>query len=105
MPPAGGRATRHSLTVDPALFAGVRPFQAGDSLRLVHWRATARLGRAVSRRFEPARGRTGMLVVDVRTVGWAVLTWDEDAFESLTVVAPSLARPILSHGPSPGIAA
>lgn len=105
MSPLGEQRARHSLTVDPALFAGVRPFQAGDSLRLVHWRATARLGRAVSRRFEPARGRTVMLVVDVQTVDGPVLTWDEDAFESLTVVAASLARRLLADGASLGIAA
>ena len=105
MSPLGERRARHSLTVDPALFAGVRPFQAGDSLRLVHWRATARLGSAVSRRFEPARGRTVMLVVDVQTVDGPVLTWDEDAFESLTVVAASLARRLLADGASLGMAA
>jgi uncharacterized protein (DUF58 family) len=103
--PLGERRARHSLTFDPALFAGVRPFQAGDSLRLVHWRATARLGSAVSRRLEPARGRTVMLVVDVQTVDGPVLTWDEDAFESLTVVAASLARRLLADGASLGMAA
>ncbi|HEY8921449.1 MAG TPA: DUF58 domain-containing protein [Candidatus Limnocylindria bacterium] len=105
MSPLGERRARHSLTVDPALFAGVRPFQAGDSLRLVHWRATARLGSAVSRRLEPARGRTMMVVVDVQTVDGPVLTWDEDAFESLTVVAASLARRLLADGASLGMAA
>jgi uncharacterized protein (DUF58 family) len=105
MSPLGERRARHSLTVDPALFAGVRPFQAGDSQRLVHWRATARLGRTVSRRLEPARGRAVMLVVDVQTVDGPVLTWDEDVFESLTVVAASLARRLLADGASLGMAA
>ena len=103
--PLAERRAHRSLTVDPALFAGVRPFQAGDSLRLVHWRATARLGSAVSRRFEPARGRTVVLVVDVQTVDGPVLTWDEDVFESLTVVAASLARRLLADGASLGMAA
>jgi len=103
--PLGERRARHSLTVDPALFAGVRPFQAGDSLRLVHWRATARLGSAVSRRLEPARGQTVMLVVDVQTVAGPVLRWDEDVFEGLTVVAASLARRLLADGASLGMAA
>jgi len=66
--PLGERRTRQSLTVDPALYAGVRPFQPGDSLRLVHWRATARIGSPVSRRLEPARGREAILIVDVQTV-------------------------------------
>lgn len=102
----GERRARHSLTVDPALFAGVRPFQPGDSFRQVHWRATARLGSTVSRRLEPARGRNAVLVVDVQTLdGPYWLTWDEDVFEELTVVAASLGRRLLADGASVGLAA
>jgi uncharacterized protein (DUF58 family) len=104
--PLGERRARSSLTVDPALFAGVRPFQHGDSMRQIHWRATARLGSPVSRRFEPARGREIVLMVDVQTLGghdW--LAWDEDAFESLCIVAASLARQMLADGASVGMAA
>ena len=104
--PLGERRTRHSLTVDPALYAGVRPFQPGDSLRQVHWRATARLGKPVSRRLEPARGREVILIVDVQTVdGPYWLTWDEDAFEGLCVIAASVARRLLDDGASVGAAA
>jgi uncharacterized protein (DUF58 family) len=103
--PLGERRARHSLTVDPALFAGVRPFQAGDSMRRVHWRATARLGSTVSRLLEPARGRAVVLVVDVQTVDGPWLTWDDDTFESMTVVAASLARRLLAEGASLGMAA
>jgi uncharacterized protein (DUF58 family) len=104
--PLGERRTRHSLTVDPSLYAGVRPFQAGDSLRHLHWRATARMGTPVSRRFEPASGRDVVLIVDVQTVGGQFfLTWDDDAFESLCVVAASLARRLLTDGASVGAAA
>jgi uncharacterized protein (DUF58 family) len=102
----GERRARHSLVVDPALYAGVRPFQPGDSLRSVHWRAPARLGVPVSRRLEPARGRDVVLVVDVQTVdGPSWLTWDEDAFESICVVAASVARQLLGEGASVGAAA
>ncbi|HET6820185.1 MAG TPA: DUF58 domain-containing protein [Candidatus Limnocylindria bacterium] len=104
--PLGERRTRHALTVDPSLYAGVRPFQQGDSLRLVHWRATARIGHPVSRRLEPARGREVVLVVDVQTVdGSYWLTWDEDAFESLCVIAASVARRLLEDGAAVGAAA
>jgi uncharacterized protein (DUF58 family) len=105
MSPLGERRARSALTVDPALFAGVRPFQAGDSLRLVHWRATARLGSTVSRLLEPARGRSVVLVVDVQTVDGPWLTWDDETFESMTVVAASLARRLLADGASLGMAA
>jgi len=102
----GERRAPQSLTVDPALFAGVRPFQLGDSLRQLHWRATARLGATVSRRLEPARGRSVVLVVDVQTLdepSW--FGWDTDAFETLTVIAASLARRLLADGASVGVSA
>ena len=105
--PIGEHRARQSLHSDPALFGGVRPFQPGDSLRRVHWRATARLGSPVSRRYEPARGREVVLAIDVQTVegaDWAMV-WDEPAFEDLCVTAASLARQLLHDGASVGIAA
>ncbi len=105
--PIGERRARQSLHSDPALFGGVRPFQPGDSLRRVHWRATARLGTPVSRRYEPARGREVVLAIDVQTVegaDWAMV-WDEPTFEDLCVTAASLARQLLRDGASVGLAA
>ena len=92
---------------DPALFGGVRPFQPGDPLRRIHWRATARVGRPVSRRWEPARSRQVVLVLDVQTLAgpaWE-MSWDPDAFEGLCVAAASLARTALNGGAAVGLAA
>jgi uncharacterized protein (DUF58 family) len=105
--PLGERRAPNALSVDPALFAGVRPFQPGDSLRQVHWRATARLGRTVTRRLEPARGRQAMVVVDAQTVDgphWQ-MTFDEAAFEELCVLGASVARRLLADGAAVGVAA
>lgn len=105
--PIGERRARRSLFVDPALYAGVRPFQPGDSLRRIHWRATARLGSPVSRRYEPARGREVLLAMDIQTLPgphWQ-MTWDDDAFEGLCTTAASLARRLLDQGASVGLAA
>ncbi len=41
-----------------------RPYQAGDDIRHLDWRATARSGRAVSKVFLDERGRNLFLVVD-----------------------------------------
>ncbi len=103
----GERRAQQSLFTDPALYGGVRPFQAGDSMRRVHWRASARLGQPVSRRFEPARGREVILAIDVQTIEgpyWD-MNWDEAAFEGLCVAAASLARDLLDSGASVGVAA
>lgn len=105
--PIGERRARRSLFVDPALYGGVRPFQPGDPLRRIQWRATARLGSPVSRRYEPARGREVLIALDVQTLPgphWQ-MTWDEEAFESLCTTAASLARRLLDDGASVGLAA
>ena len=48
------------LFEDPALFAGVRPYQPGDPLRRIHWKATARLGTAGQPTLRPgSRARRG----------------------------------------------
>ena len=105
--PIGERRARRSLFVDPSLYGGVRPFQPGDSLRRVHWRASARLGMPVSRRYEPARGREVVVTLDVQTLPgphWE-MTWDDAAFEGICTIAASLARRLLDEGASVGIAA
>jgi uncharacterized protein (DUF58 family) len=105
--PIGERRARSSLHADPALFGGVRPFQPGDPLRRIHWRATARLGTTVSRRYEPARGSEVVIAIDVQTIPgphWE-MTYNDAAFEGLCVAAASLARQLLAEGASCGIAA
>ena len=105
--PIGERRARRSLHADPALYGGVRPFQSGDPLRRIHWRATARLGTTVSRRYEPARGRQVVIAIDVQTIEgphWE-MTYNDAAFEGLCVAAASLARRLLADGASCGVAA
>jgi uncharacterized protein (DUF58 family) len=76
-------------------------------LRRIHWRATARVGQPVSRRFEPARSRQVLFVLDVQTLSGPVweMSWDPDAFEGLCVAAASLAKAALDGGAAVGIAA
>jgi uncharacterized protein (DUF58 family) len=88
------------------LFAGVRPYQAGDQLRRIHWKATARLGRPVSRRYDPAREREVLLALDMQTLpgpSW-MLNWDDDLVEGLCVAALSLARSFVEDGIAVGLA-
>ncbi|MDZ7615819.1 MAG: DUF58 domain-containing protein [Patescibacteria group bacterium] len=46
-------------------FQGVRPWRAGDPMRWIHWRSTARLGEPVVRQFEQPRNRDLALVVEL----------------------------------------
>jgi uncharacterized protein (DUF58 family) len=92
---------------DPAHVSGVRPYQAGDSPRRIHWRATARTGTARSKRFETSRERELMLVLDMQTLpGRAVGGgFEPDLVESLCVAAASLARDAITSGVRCGLAA
>ena len=99
------KATK-GLYEEPSLFAGVRPYQPGDQLRRIHWRATARLGVPVSRRYDPAREREVLIAVDMQTMpglSW-MLNWDDDLAEGLCVAALSLARTFLGDGIAVGLA-
>jgi uncharacterized protein (DUF58 family) len=99
------KATK-GLYEEPSLFAGVRPYQPGDQLRRIHWKATARLGVPVSRRYDPAREREVLIAVDMQTVpglSW-MLNWDDDLVEGLCVAALSLARSFVGDGMAAGLA-
>ena len=103
--PLGTARTRTSLFTDPARFAGVRAYQPGDPVRRIHWRAAARLGKPVSRRFEPVNERQVLLAVDLQTVPgphWLML-FDDDQVEALCVSAASLARRLLRDGAACGV--
>jgi uncharacterized protein (DUF58 family) len=105
-PSIGSSRAPKGLFEEPSLFAGVRPYQPGDQLRRIHWKATARLGRPVSRRYDPARQREVLLAVDMQTVpgpSW-MLNWDDDLVEGLCVAALSLARQYLGDGIAVGLA-
>jgi uncharacterized protein (DUF58 family) len=98
---------RFGLAEDPARFAGVRPYVLGDPRRRIHHRTSARLGRPVTKRFEPSRDREVLIALDLQTEHgptWEV-AFDEEAVESLIVVVASLARSLALERASFGIAA
>ncbi len=104
--PLGLRRARIGPWEDPALFAGVRPFQLGDPLRRIHWRATARTAEVVSKRYEPSRSPEVVVAVDVQTHDgpfW-LLSYDDETVEQLCVAAMSVARSSLLAGASVGLA-
>jgi hypothetical protein len=95
------------LFTDPTLFAGTRPFQTGDPVRSIHWRASGRAGALQAKRFEPALSRQAMLVFDVQTIEgpyWE-LVFDEKLFEDMCVAALSVARSMVTDEASIGFAA
>jgi uncharacterized protein (DUF58 family) len=104
--PGSARAPR-GLFEEPTLYAGVRPYRPGDALRRVHWKATARLHRPVSRRYDPGLERETILAIDAQTVPgpfW-VMRYDEDLIEGIYTAALSLARRLIEGGAACGLAA
>lgn len=101
------RATS-GLIEDPARFAGVRVYSPGDPMRRIHARTSARLGRPMTKRFEPSRERQLLVALDIQTSGgrdWSMLNAGGGDVEALYVVAASLVRSLAGEGASFGLTA
>ena len=89
---------RQHLFQDPVLTAGVRDYYPGDSLKRIHWKSTARLGKLQTRIFEPTTTVDLSMFLDVRTLDapyWgSVLQLQELAI----ITAASLAQGALESG-------
>ncbi len=62
--PIGEIRITHRLYEDPTRIAGVRPYEAGDPLNRIHWRATARTGQLHSKIYEPSTIAGATIVLD-----------------------------------------
>ena len=69
--PIGEVNAAHRLFEDPTRNAGVRPYQVGDPLQRVHWRATARTGELQCRVFDPTTLAGASILVDFHKDGYA----------------------------------
>jgi uncharacterized protein (DUF58 family) len=68
--PIGEVRLTHRLFEDPTRIAGVRPYQTGDPLTRVHWRATARTGQLHSKIYEPSTIAGASLLLDFHEAGY-----------------------------------
>jgi uncharacterized protein (DUF58 family) len=66
--PFGDLLTPRALWDDPAYLAGVRPYQRGDPLRRIHWKATARLGGLQVKLLEPTSHARLAVFLDMQTL-------------------------------------
>lgn len=104
--PGAARSSR-GLFEEPTLYAGTRPYLPGDPLRRVHWKATARLRRPVSRRYDPGHERETVIALDAQTVPgpfW-LMRYQDDLVEGIYTAALSLARSLIGSGAACGLAA
>ncbi len=63
--PLGEIRIQNALAEDPTRLRGIRPWRVGDSLRRVHWAATARTGTLHSKLYEPTSMAGATLVLDL----------------------------------------
>lgn len=68
--PIGEIRLANRLFEDPTRTAGVRPYQLGDPLQRVHWRATARTGVLHSRVYEPTSLAGATILIDFHKSGY-----------------------------------
>ncbi len=68
--PLGEITMAHRLFEDPTRNSGVRPYQVGDPLQRVHWRATARTGELQCRVFEPTSLAGATILLDFHRAGY-----------------------------------
>jgi len=96
--PLGNIRTRRHLFQDPILSLGVRDYHFGDSLKQIHWKTTARVGKLQTKVFEPTTTVDMGIFLDVRTIkppAWGNIP---ELFELVIIVAASLAHHALAEG-------
>ena len=95
--PFGAIRVTHRLFEDPTRLAGVRPYQPGDPLNRVHWRATARSGALHSRVFETSRITGATFLLDFHATSFAGAHGRLSGELAITTVA-SLANAVFITG-------
>jgi len=95
--PYGEVKAARPLWEDPTRLAGARDYVAGDQLRRLHWRATARLGRLQSRVYDPGASLQLMLVLDGNTAEHPWHGVDHALLERAISVAATIARDSLER--------
>lgn len=100
--PVGEVEIAHRLFEDPTRIAAVRPFQPGDSLNQIHWRATARTGVFHSRVYENSCVAGATLVLDFHDLGYEG-SGAHVTRELAVTVAASLANTVFESGNQVGL--
>ena len=89
---------RSHLFQDPVLTAGVRDYHPGDSLKRIHWKSSARLGRLQTRVYEPTTTVDISIFLDVRTVRAPLWGSVSRLLELGIVTAASISKHALEEG-------
>jgi uncharacterized protein (DUF58 family) len=94
--PFGTLPSRQRIFEDPTRIQGVRPYQAGDSLRRMDWKTSARVGALQVRRYEPAIALETALFLNLCTDDYPTRERFQ-APELAIVIAASLANHLVQQ--------
>jgi uncharacterized protein (DUF58 family) len=100
--PIGDVRMTHRLFEDPTRIAGVRPYEQGDPLNRVHWRATARTGQLHSKIHEPSTLAGATVVLDFHAGGYPS-RGEPHRSELAVTTAVSLANAVFEMGQQVGL--
>lgn len=100
--PIGDVRLTHRLYEDPTRIAGVRPYEAGDPLNRVHWRATARTGVLHSKVYEPSTLAGATILLDLHRDGYPP-RGEPHRSELAVTAAASLANAVYEMGQQVGL--
>jgi uncharacterized protein (DUF58 family) len=103
--PFGDLRAHGRLFEDPLRTAGVRDWQSADSLRRVHWKATARHQHLLSRVYEPSEEQVVLIFLNVATMERHWYGYFPELQERAISVAGSLAATALEHRQPVGLMA
>lgn len=95
--PIGEIRLSHRLFEDPTRLAGVRPYQQGDPLNRIHWRATARANQLQSRAYESSCVAGATFLLDFHALNFTGSTGEMSAELAIVTVA-SLANAVYLMG-------
>jgi uncharacterized protein (DUF58 family) len=89
--------TRRRVLEDPTQTIGIRPYQRGDSLRRVHWRATAHTGKLQSKLFELTAQPDVTIVLNLNRADYPTSPHEAtDSAELAITTAASIAQHLLT---------
>ncbi len=100
--PFGVRPAARSLFSDPARPVGVRGYQAGDAMRQIDWKSSARLGALQVRRQQPAIARETLVALAMSQAEYPS-RYSYDDQERAVVVAASLVADLIGRGQPAGL--
>jgi uncharacterized protein (DUF58 family) len=103
--PFGARRVRRHLLTDPLHIIGVRDYAPDDSIRHIHWKASARLGEPQVKVFEPTVDlHTGLFLnLDTFERYWEGM--DSVRAESAIIAAASIATQLINQRAMVGLSA